>query len=228
MNAKDRLNQARQWAVEGRHEEALKEYVWFHQHALEESGALRGVRLSFALSWWVDLAEVYLPARAAFDAARQAKIDRLLAGVEDRQLFKDVRAMNWASRDESSTYRLFVRLRGAWPELAAECADIALPDIVEARDFALARECMPDPEPAIEWKAGVLNDDVRNALDQPEPHRRTLLDGFARAYADDVRLLSEVLRHTGDSGAAAALEARALEFVADDGVRAAVSVCFEA
>jgi menaquinone-dependent protoporphyrinogen IX oxidase len=63
MNAQDRLHAAQRAVREGRYEEALSEFVRFHEHALEELPSLYGVRLSFALSYWAHLAEVYPKAR---------------------------------------------------------------------------------------------------------------------------------------------------------------------
>jgi hypothetical protein len=228
MNAKDRLDQARRWALEGRHEEALDEFVWFHHHALEEDAALRGVRLSFALDWWLQLGEAYPVARTAYDATRQAKVDRMMSGAFDRRLFKDVHAMNLVAGDELSTYHLFLRIRELSPGFAADCADIALPAIAHAGDTALAREYLPDPEPAVEWKASQLNDDVTRARGEPEARRQILLDAFATLFAEDVRLLADVLRHAGDEPAADALKTRALALVVDDDMREAVRAKLEA
>src|SRR4051812_29867743 len=65
MNASERLHSGRTATHEGRFEEALSQFIWFHEHSLEEDRAYLGVRLSFALSYWMELAERYPPARAA-------------------------------------------------------------------------------------------------------------------------------------------------------------------
>lgn len=48
MNAHDRLNAGRTAIHEGRFEEALSQFIWFHEHALDEDRLYRGIRLSFA------------------------------------------------------------------------------------------------------------------------------------------------------------------------------------
>lgn len=40
MTAQERLHVAHLAAIEGKHEEALTEYIWFHDHALEEQPSL--------------------------------------------------------------------------------------------------------------------------------------------------------------------------------------------
>lgn len=88
-------------AQEGRFSEALSEYIWFHEHALEERPSLHGVRLSFALGYWLELAEQYPPARAALQSVLDEKTARLERGDQDWELFNDVTAINRESgKDE--------------------------------------------------------------------------------------------------------------------------------
>src|SRR5712691_4761867 len=47
------LRDARDAARRGAHAEALEKYLWFHHHALEHRPSLTGVRLSYAISEWV-------------------------------------------------------------------------------------------------------------------------------------------------------------------------------
>jgi hypothetical protein len=49
------LQEAAMSAKQGNYEEALRDHLWFHEHALEQVPALAGVRLSFALAAWVKL-----------------------------------------------------------------------------------------------------------------------------------------------------------------------------
>lgn len=80
MNPNARLNAARAATGEGRFEEALSEFVWFHEHALEVDRAYRGVRLSFALT--------------EFQRKLNEKTTRLSSGELSRDLFNDIEAMN--------------------------------------------------------------------------------------------------------------------------------------
>lgn len=94
MNADERLNAGQTAAREGRFAEALSEYIWFHEHALEERPSLYGVRLSFALAYWLDLAEQYPAALVSLQNIRDQKTKRLAEGARDRELFIDVSAIN--------------------------------------------------------------------------------------------------------------------------------------
>ena len=53
------LDYARKLHDEGRHQEALERYVWFHDNALDHAPSMYGVRLSFALSDWENLGKVF-------------------------------------------------------------------------------------------------------------------------------------------------------------------------
>ena len=70
------------------------EFVWFHEHALEVDRAYRGVRLSFALAFWLELAEQYPPALTEFQRKLNEKTTRLSGGELSRDLFNDIEAMN--------------------------------------------------------------------------------------------------------------------------------------
>lgn len=100
MDPRARLSAGQLAAREGRYEEALREYVWFHDHALDHEQSLYGVRLSFALSYWMDLAKEYPEARKKLEDIRDRKTATLAAGGGDRALFHDVRSINWALGQE--------------------------------------------------------------------------------------------------------------------------------
>ena len=53
MDPGEILSRGRAAALEGRHEDALRDFAWFHEHALEHDMAYYGVRLSFALGYWM-------------------------------------------------------------------------------------------------------------------------------------------------------------------------------
>jgi len=214
MNAQERLLQARIAAGEGRHEEALRELIWFHDHALAEDRSLRGVRLSFALSYWLELADRHPPAGTAYDDLREAKTARLLAGEEDRELFQDVAAMNEAVGDAEATCRLFRRLHEASPAFAAACGSLARGALAEAGQHGLARATLPDPLAAIDAGVAELNDDVADAA-RRATHLEVVVSAFAGNFTKDLELVARILRHTGDAALAERIEARALAAIVD-------------
>jgi hypothetical protein len=209
MNASERLQAGRTATYEERFEEALGHFLWFHDHALEEDAAFSGVRLSFALAYWLELAEKYAPAMDAFRARRDAKIAILQAGQLNRSLFHDVEAMNERLDEDETTATLFALIHAQSPEFARECARIALPMLVRTKRFDLAREYMPDPKTLVERLVQDLLLDIGEIEDRPRT-KTPRFRAFVHIFADDLRDVLAILRATGASRQATRLKQRAL------------------
>ncbi|MFO1093722.1 MAG: hypothetical protein U0992_10475 [Planctomycetaceae bacterium] len=67
----DILQEAVDDSRDGRSELALTKFLWFHGNALHYEPSLLGVRLSFALSYWLDFASEYKPAMDAYLRVRR-------------------------------------------------------------------------------------------------------------------------------------------------------------
>src|SRR4051794_705305 len=88
------LNSAVEDTRAGAHADAQAKFLWFHHNALRHDMAFGGVRLSFALRYWLDLAGVYPPAREAFLRTRD-EVAAAFAAVPTRfDLFDDLAALN--------------------------------------------------------------------------------------------------------------------------------------
>ena len=219
VNLHARLEAAMAAARRGDHERALREYRWFHEHALDHDPSYCGVRLSFALAAWVDLAEAYPPARAALIQIRDAKARRLLRGEGDRATFEDVEAINGHLGDPRATYDLFRRLREVQPGAADACADLAWETAATFDDFALARTCVDDPSARLRAWTDELNETV-SFIRAQVPRPPAELEAAACAmFAERVVSLLRVLANVGETAEAAALRAGILGAVADPSVR---------
>lgn len=82
---RDPLDQARQLASEGKFEESLQKHIWIHDHALEVNPAYYGVRLSFALSEWIELGNKYPKALVVLKGIRDEKVYILVVGGSPRR-----------------------------------------------------------------------------------------------------------------------------------------------
>jgi len=229
MNARDRLNAAKISAREGRFAEALSEYICFHEHALEEEPALRGVRLSFALGYWMELAGQYPPARAALQSIRDEKTRLLKDGAEDWELFKDVSSINETLSNDEATYDLFCLINSRNPAFAAQCARLATPALVKAFDFKLARSFISDPDQAIQQLASGFNKGIERANRSSTSERKVnITNAEVRIYAEDVKQLIQIVGGAGEWERADALAEYAISLVGSsemqDAVRAALYV----
>lgn len=76
MNVREKLRSAQQAAEAGRYAEALEGYIWYHDNALSHDPAQAGVRLSYAIGYWLKLAQDYPPALLALKDIRDQKTKR--------------------------------------------------------------------------------------------------------------------------------------------------------
>jgi hypothetical protein len=196
MDARTRLHAALRMIYAGRYEESLRELIWFFEHALEEDPAMHGVRLSFALGYWADLAQKYAPARAALDALRERGAERLLSRQGDRALFHDVASIDHALGQPARTHEVYVGLRTAAPELAAACTSLALPAVIAAGDFELAEQMLPDPEHLIRRQAAILVRDLQ-ARRRWRFSKAPFVATSVHIYAEDVKRVLTVLEGRG-------------------------------
>ncbi|GGX21430.1 hypothetical protein [Undibacterium macrobrachii] len=227
MTPSDRLTATRNAAFEGRYEEALNEYVWFHDHALEEQPSVYGVRLSFALSYWMELAEKYPRAREVLVEIRDRKAEALRVGKGDRELLHDVISINENLGSTAETHALFVQLEASSPQLAESSAKLALPAIVAAGDFSLASRHMAQPENRIVQLSESLNQDVEDLKSFPEAQRPHIRDAYVHIYASEVQLVASVLRGLGKSQEADSLTALASKLIKSSSIRGAVRRALE-
>ena len=221
MDPRARLQRGQEAAAAGRYEDALRDYIWFHEHALEHEPSLYGVRLSFALWYWIELAHVYPQARTALRRIRDEKTARLLNGDAHRDLFHDVESINERLENEEATYELFGALEKARPDFAAACADLAMPAIVMAQDFEMARRYVPSPGDTLRRYSEALNRDIEG-LEREPPSRAPRLEAYVQIYVRRVHLLLKILRGNGENPEADVLRMRALELVESPPVRGAV------
>ena len=108
----------------GRFADALRAHEYYHDNALlVEGGAQGGVRLSFALSDWVELGQLYPPARKALDRRRAQAVTKGLGPPPDRQMFREALAIDEARGDHRASLELIDAFETAWPDRLAEFCD---------------------------------------------------------------------------------------------------------
>jgi hypothetical protein len=111
----DILDSAESDTRDGSHAQALAKFLWFHHNALLHRPSFYGVRLSFALSSWMELASVYPPARAAFIRTRDETEAAFRSEPSSFELFHDLAALNRDLDDGPRTADLFVSTARADP-----------------------------------------------------------------------------------------------------------------
>ncbi len=122
-----------------RYEDALAKHLWFYREALRYRPSLYGVRLSFALGYWVELGGVYPPAMRELEKIRDETGQRILNGKTNslRDLFRDFQGINRALQTETETADLFIRLDRDCPDQAEQVFDVALAALLKSKEYKL-------------------------------------------------------------------------------------------
>jgi hypothetical protein len=131
------LREAYKDASAGRHELALAKHLWYHENALKYAKGQSGVRRSFALSSWLQLAQSHPPAMAALKAARDAAQRNVLAGAPGFDAFADFAALNRTLGEERLTRDVFVQLDRDGSRLAATAFYTAQPALIKHEEYEL-------------------------------------------------------------------------------------------
>jgi tetratricopeptide (TPR) repeat protein len=148
------LNEA-QADIRARHyEDALAKLSCFHENALKYDQGQTGVRLSFALSAFDQLARVYPPAQEKMKAYRDAAEKDLLSGNASGKAsdplgafrkaspFMDFAALNRHLKETTKTVELFKRLDREKPDLADSSFAAAQSELIAAREYKLCGKYM--------------------------------------------------------------------------------------
>ena len=203
------LRDAREAARRGAHAEALEKYLWFHHHALDHDPALAGVRLSYAISEWVDLGNAYPPALEALESIQSNNLRLLREGSCEHSRFHDFASINRYLGRAELTRTLFAEMAEHQPEFARRCFRSALPALVRTRSFALARRFVSSPNEQLDNHlaqfATVLNTRRRTSHD----------DTLIGVFATHLRQLLSVFEGLGESEAANLLQSKAIEALTD-------------
>lgn len=147
----DILREAKMDEREGRFEDALAKHVWYHEHALEYDRGQTGVRLSFALSHWLDLAEKYPPALVKLKEIRDATHQRVKPGGDREIAFTDfhtLTALNRTLKDHANTVAAFKRLDEEAPEEAKRVFDVSRPALIAAAEYKVFAKYITPKESA--------------------------------------------------------------------------------
>jgi hypothetical protein len=131
------LREARADTRAKRYDTALAKHVWFHENALSIEPSLYGVRLSFALSYWLQLAEQYPPALIKLHEIRDNAHKNVMAGRDVRESFHDMEAINDHLDEQSATRKVFETLDEKSPKIAQEVFDLAQPSLVQGKAYAV-------------------------------------------------------------------------------------------
>jgi hypothetical protein len=239
------LDQAQEATAAGRHADALELHQRYHEHSREVTTQF-GVRLSFALSRWADLAHRYPPAMQALRATRDAAAARLSATRPDTASstvdtqgyeahpahpahadFAEVAAISNRLGDEQYAADLFAELDRDHPDVAVDCWAAARSLLVSTGRFELAHRYMGDRERAVARAAAVLDQRLTRGFARfPEHLRAQMRQDAVNGYIADIREMLAILDGVGAHALASATRQQAVDAVPWAHVRDDVAAAF--
>ena len=168
--------------------------------------SLKGVRLSFALSHWYELAEKYRPALVAMEQARDMAAADVLTARSTRPSFQDLAALNRRLGQEAHTLELFETLDREQPQAADKVFDLAQPALIKGKAFELANRYVDPPADVIKMVER-FHEDLRMApeLGMPEEHRKFAKRSFTYHASTLVAILAINGRHEKAASVAASV-----------------------
>jgi hypothetical protein len=215
--------EAKTLAAQGQYEEALQRHLWYHNHALEFGVGQGGVRLSFALSAWIELGRKYPKARQALVEIRDRKTRELTEGRGSFDLFQDVASINGYLQDEDATFALFKTVLEKDLGLAKQCFILAEDLLVKKGEYALCLSFIPDPGVKFggifrSWKSDQDIARINPKLNHPDFHK-----GAEDRFVTKTCQLIEILVGTGRKVEAEKIREQALTFLDDPRLKSAIS-----
>lgn len=133
-------------AKNGQFEIALQKHRWYHDHAIEHEPGQYGVRLSFALTFWHQLAKVHPPAMAELTATRDKAAENARAGIDVRESFNDAHAINRVLDETSQSLDLFMHLHNADSEYARTVFPLAQSVLITHGEYDICNQYLEADE----------------------------------------------------------------------------------
>ena len=165
------LNKTRLLVDEGNYREALNRYEWYSKYSIKHQQSMDGVRLSYAVTDWKNLADVYPPAMKSLRDIRNKSLNLIQQGNSNGgyyncDLFGDVAALNNVLSEPEQTVSLFELLDKEQPNFARRCWVFAERSVLQAKQYDLAAKYMGDPMQQFLEVKGLIDHQKNNLVEE--------------------------------------------------------------
>jgi serine/threonine protein kinase len=167
QDAKDLMNRHQ-------YEESLQRYIWFHNHEPEYGDSYQNiVRITSAISDWVELGRRYPKAQQALIEIRDADARQCAEGHGYFDLFQEIAGINQYLGHGESTLALFKTMEQGDPQLARQCYIIVESQLVGSGEYDTCRKYMGDPQARFKIIQSTYEMDIANQKSMAETQQRT-------------------------------------------------------
>jgi hypothetical protein len=199
------------------HAQALTKFLWYHAHALRHEPSQYGVRLSFALGYWLELAAVFPPARDAFIRIRDEAEQAFRDDPAKFALFHDVASLNRHLGEGVRTADLFAEVVRRDYAAAQRLYHVAEVDLVAAGRY---HACRPFLNGRRRMELASQRYQVSKKHEESQPPQKHPFPKLARElYIHDVATLVALLVINGRADDASRAYEDALLVLNDDDFR---------
>ena len=202
------LDFAKAYTKEGKYEEALEMHEWFYFNALSIQPSLSGVRLSFALSYWMKLAEKYPQAKNRLIEIRDEGALKLKSEVWKSQNFREVINISIYLKDNNTPIEIFkvICQKQIDKEEIIKCYNFVFKLLVENGEAELCRKYFGDPLKYVSTYINEFNEseislkEFINKMVDKEKKKDVIHEmkkSSGRIYNDKISLLVSALKLIG-------------------------------
>lgn len=207
------LNDAREFRKKGEFAKALERHEWFHANALQVSPAYYAIRLSYALSDWMVLANQYPLALVSLKRVRDEVTKKVEDGKGVPSDFHEVIAINDKFSEHSASIGLFKKLDATQPQLAQQCFRIISGTLIDKGELELYAKYVGDPKAYLTREIDAYQLSVTQLGKQPRGEQA--LAHFKKKLIAATLTLAKISKDKGDPALAAELKAMANKVVPD-------------
>ena len=217
INPQEILSSATDDRASGEYEIALQKHIWFHNNVLKHERSYYGVRLSFALSYWVELANEYSPALDALLNELMLAEQKVREGSDcDTNPFHDFTAINRKLGEFEPVVQLFKYLDSDRPEMAIKNFNLAKSSLIRSKEYLLYKKYLKPSEDISSIQKQYFHD---LNLSKDKRFGSKMQEYADSSYIDSVTTIVAILSVTGDKEEAKKIYTKALEKVDISGLK---------
>lgn len=212
---------------QGRLDLAAEKYLWYHHNALRYRPSLSGVRLSYALNDWRDLAGKYPPALQDMRLVRDRAEEALRTKSSDPYGFRDFVALNDVLKEDGRTIELFKWLDQNDRHLARSVFMAAQDALVAGSEYVLCEKYIVGRnsfDSIIEDHESTISRFIERYKDEPDAD---IFDTFDMMFARRTSFIIAILVNRDRLSEAEAIAERALQLLKDETHRVQISDALE-
>ncbi|MBT3056163.1 MAG: hypothetical protein KME69_14945 [Candidatus Thiodiazotropha sp. (ex Codakia orbicularis)] len=215
------LNQICKLTEKGQYKQALEKHLWFHEESKKSPG-MAGVRLSYAISAWINLGNKYPPAIEALKEVRDRNKKVLLSGKGSFQNFHDLSSINHGLNDEKDTLELFLIIDINYPEQAKLYYIVAEDLLITHKKYDVCAKYIGDPIIKYEQLHHMRELNLSIAKSDSEMNDPEFLEYADSSFVKGVLNLIEVLVAIDKREQAIEVQSRALSYFSHADIKQAI------